>query len=153
MERILMFDIKAFCEGYLQAICGSVHKIPQPEPEPAEQWEVLYVGSVTTAMDFTGWPHPSGGIKNSYGSALETIVPGDIVRLTVGTDSWVLPIYDGWPSTNGFGDGVWGNSELNGNLPEVTMYTDYDFCFVPYWGHFYSRNAGTYSIKIERLVT
>ena len=128
-------------------ICGLL-SVGNWDGQYTEGWDLLFDGLVTTTQGPDSDLH--GAVCESFANARKWFKKGGIVRLTVDGVQTEL-------TANVFGFGV---DPYVGNY-WLTQYrtsgTDSGFDFLVYYSavaaSFYSRNAGTFHVKIEKKVT
>lgn len=125
----------------------------QRKKQENEQWETLLEATLTTEENTT----VNGAVKmagfGSYGGSQFYV--GDTIRLTVdGVSTVFTAVGDG--TSNDGGRASVGNGWLSTGGTTSKEDTGYDYRFSNYTGSikvfwFYSREVGTYAVKVERL--
>ena len=124
----------------------------------AETWEILFDGEVESRNDY-------GDITAGNMEVSDSVLLGDTLRLTVNGESKVMTAIHQYSDETiaqhpTYSTSVYiGNSNIGGgpgNGFENENVMDYDYCYLHVLrgiGYLYTANAGTYSVKLERLTS
>lgn len=123
---------------------------PEPEPEPEQQWETLFEGEVVTVEDDT-YNGSSGSLNIAMNSLLFNGNEG--IRLTVnGASQIYTAVGSNWGTAATIGN-EWLYSGKSATVEDdggdYLVYSIYGMIKMT---ELYTRNPGTYQIKIERAL-